>query len=205
VFVNKSQALEKIVKGCIKGERSAQKALFDRFAPKMLSICLRDVSEQQAAEDLMIIAFTKVFKRIEQIKTHNSVEFWIRKIMINESLMFIRANKSVHLVSESNIISCEQHAHEIYSNYDADQLMELVRKLPHGYRTVFNLYAIDGYSHQDIADQLGISVSTSKSQLHKARVLLQNQIDKLEKKRIRRNKSWISLAAYLKNNWRIIK
>ena len=180
VFINKSKALEKIIEGCLKNDRKAQKALFDRFSPKMLAICTRYISEKQAAEDVMITGFMKVFEKINQFRMQGSLEGWIRKLMINEALLYIRANKSVHLVSESNTSETYlvMEAHEC--SYDAEQLLEMVKQLPPGYRAVFNMYAIDGYSHKEIALELDITESTSKSQLHKARTLLQQRIVELE-------------------------
>ena len=146
----------------------------------MYAICLRYVKDSAQAEDVTITAFVKVFNKIDQFKGDGSFEGWIRRIMVNESLGFIRKNKSMYLEVDIEMADREPDYSTLGNELEAQDLMKLVQQLPVGYRTVFNLYAIEGYSHQEIAEELGVSVNTSKSQLSRARALLQKQLLKTE-------------------------
>ena len=157
-------------------EPKAQRTVYDKYSSRMLGLCFRYVGDEMLAEDVMIEGFMKVFGKIGQFNSDGSFEGWIRRIMVNEALGFLRKQKRIPedtLSDEaSNVPDC-QFADQ---NLDAEELMVLVEKLPTGYRTVFNLYAIEGYSHIEIADSLGITESTSKSQLHRARAMLQRML-----------------------------
>jgi RNA polymerase sigma-70 factor (ECF subfamily) len=186
VIISQSPSIEQIITGCLQGQRKAQKALFERYSPIFMGICLRYITEKQCAEDVMIMAFRKIFDRIGQFRNDGSFEGWMKRIVVNEALMHIRSTKSVHLVSESDSAAQQLAAPPSDIQLDTEILMTLIGELPQGYRTVFNLYAIDGFTHQEIAKQLGITESTSKSQLHKARKIL---IDKLESLRLQEYKN----------------
>ncbi|MEM7552357.1 MAG: sigma-70 family RNA polymerase sigma factor [Bacteroidota bacterium] len=179
IVINKSNELTKLIERCKRGERKAQKSLYERYSDKMLAICCRYVGAKQEAEDIMISGFMKVFEKLDQFNQDGSIEGWIRKLMINECLMHIRKYKSVQLVSESNIESENFKVAQV-CNYDSDKILSLVQQLPTGYRTVFNMYAIDGYTHKEISGEIGISENTSKSQLCKARNLLKKYLYELE-------------------------
>lgn len=172
---------EELIRKCRKQNGQAQKAIYDRYAPKMLTICIRYIHDADQAEDVMISAFVKIFERIEQYKGEGSFEGWIRRIMVNESLTFIRRNKSMYLEVDIEHADREPNYGTLDSALQAEDLLKLIRQLPVGYRTVFNLYAVEGYSHKEIAEQLGISENTSKSQLSRARTLLQKQLLETEK------------------------
>ncbi|GAB1445823.1 hypothetical protein MASR2M41_15510 [Flammeovirgaceae bacterium] len=134
------------------------------------------------AEDVLVVAFTKVFEKIDQYKAEGSFEGWLRRIIVNESLTYLRRNKNMYLETEIEKVDQSPNFSQLENNLEVDDLLKMVGELPTGYRMVFNLYAIDGYSHKEIAEQLEISESTSKSQLSRARVLLQRKLSMLEKK-----------------------
>jgi RNA polymerase sigma factor (sigma-70 family) len=169
-----------LLDGCRRHDRHAQRFLFEHFSARMLSLCCRYVKDKMEAEDIMLIGFTKVFDRIRQFKEDGSFEGWIRRIMVNESLTYLRRNKSMYLETDIGVAECEPNYDKLDTALEADDLIQLISELPAGYRIVFNLYAIDGYSHQEIATQLGISENTSKSQLSRARTHLQKRLLKLE-------------------------
>lgn len=125
------------------------------------------------AEDVLVTAFTKILDKIEQYKSEGSFEGWIRRIVVNESLTYLRRNKNMYLELDLEAANYEPDYQTISDHLEAEDLLKMIGELPSGYRIVFNLYAIDGYSHKEIAEQLGISENTSKSQLSRARVYLQ--------------------------------
>ncbi|GAB3895894.1 RNA polymerase sigma factor [Larkinella knui] len=161
----------------------AQKALFERYSSKMLTICVRYVSNRYEAEEILMDGFMRVFEKIGQYKSEGSFEGWIRRIMVNESLMYLRKNKQWR--AEIALEDTLPEADTTFADQDliAEDLMNLLDQLPAGYKTVFNLYAIEGYSHAEIAESLGITESTSKSQLHRARALLQRLLMQLDVKK----------------------
>lgn len=165
----------------LKAEESrAQKVVYERYAGKMLAVCTRYVANKADAEEIMIDGFMRVFQKINQFREDGSFEGWIRRIMVTESLMFLRKHKSWHSEMGIDEMPGEPDYEWAETTLEADDLLRLINQLPDGYRTVFNLYAIEGYSHTEIAEMLGISEGTSKSQLSRARVLLQTNLKKLE-------------------------
>ena len=168
-----------LVNECLKGNSKAQKALFDKFAPKMLSVCLRYMKNPEKAEDALQDGFIKVFVNLLNYKNSGVLEGWIRRIIVNTCLDELKKNKKLLLN-----ISVEEVEYKLESNdfvqeqMMADDLMKLIQNMPAGYRVIFNMFAIEGYAHQEIATQLGISESTSKSQYLRARAYLKNRIDK---------------------------
>lgn len=170
-----------IIKGCIKGKADCQRMLFETYARKMMSVCLRYVVNYHDAEDILQEAFIKVFAHIHQFKFEGSFEGWLRKIVVNTALKALQ-KKKLHFaeVNESTISLADADA-GAPSNLQAEQLMKILNHLPDGYRIVFNLYVIEGYDHEEIAKMLNIQTSTSRSQLVKARKMLQQQITMIEK------------------------
>lgn len=169
-----------LIEGCRRNNRQAQKAVYEKWAGKMMAVCCRYIKDRMEAEDVLVTSFTKVFERIGQYKGEGSFEGWLRRVVVNEALTYLRRNKSMYL--ETNL---EEADHQpdwgvIGSALEADDLLTLVASLPSGYRMVFNLYAIDGYSHKEIAERLGITESTSKSQLSRARTFLQEKLEVLD-------------------------
>ncbi len=170
-----------LIENCRKKDQKAQKEVFDKYSPKMLGICNRYLRDFDQAEDVMVGGFVKVFSRIDQYKGDGSFEGWVRRIMVNEALTFIRKNKNMYLEVDIEVADREPDYSTLSNSLEANDLLKLVHDLPTGYRTVFNMYAIEGYSHKEIAKALGISENTSKSQLSRARVLLQKQLLKSER------------------------
>lgn len=165
-----------LVRGCSRGERHAQQRLFDLYSPRMYGICRRYVKNTMQAEDVLVMAFTKVFERIDQFKGEGSFEGWIRRITVNEALTALRRSRVMTVETDLEHAEYEVHYESLGDHLEAEDLLKLIEQLPPGYRIVFNMYAIDGYSHKEIAEQLGISENTSKSQLSRARVYLQKML-----------------------------
>jgi RNA polymerase sigma factor (sigma-70 family) len=166
-----------MIKGCIKGNPKAQESLYKRFASKMLGVCMRYMNSREEAEDVMQDAFVKVFSNLQSLENPNALEAWMRRIMVNTSLNALRSNQieSQHLdVDDMEELIPDERFDE--DSFAVEDLLRMVRELPAGYRAVFNLFEIEGYSHQEIADMLEVSVNTSKSQLLKARRQLQRKL-----------------------------
>ena len=180
--INKSASLEEIVKGCRKRNSRAQTELFNRFSGRFLGICRRYIGSIDEAEDIMISGFMKIFEKIHQFKGEGSFEAWMTRIMVNESLTFIRRNKNMSANVSIEVADRSPDYSMAEANLDVDQLLSMVDELPIGYRTVFNLYVMEGYSHKDVAVLLNISEGASKSQLSRAKVQLKRKILSLEEK-----------------------
>lgn len=161
-------------------EARAQKVTYEKYAGRMMAVCLRYVANRDDAEDVLIQGFMRVFERIDQFRNEGSFEGWVRRVMVTESLMHLRKNKAWRQEVPLDDLGGEPDYELADANLDAEALIRLVAQLPDGYRTVFNLYAIEGYSHAEIAQLTGISEGTSKSQLSRARALLQDKIRRLE-------------------------
>ena len=160
-----------LIKKAINNNREAQEQLFEQFSPKMLGICRQYVKDLHHAEDLLLSGFLKVFTSLHSFKHEGSFEGWIRRIMVNTCISYLRKKNLVDLSDEDYVFN--QEATESLENTSVEDIQKLIDQLPDGYKIVFNLFAIEGYKHSEIANQLGISESTSKSQLFKARKLLQ--------------------------------
>ncbi len=167
---------DELIKGCLRRDANAQRQLYDTFSSKMYSICYRYVKNPMEAEDILVTSFMKVFDKINQFKSEGSFEGWIRRIVVNEALTFLRRNRSMYLETELEHADREPDYSMLGDHLEAEDLLNMIKELPTGYRIVFNMYAIDGYSHKEIADQLGISENTSKSQLSRARTYLQKML-----------------------------
>lgn len=169
-----------LVKKCLKGDTRAQRALFEKFAPKMLGVCMRYAKNTEQAEDVLQDGFVKVFTKLSNYSGNGSLEGWIRRIIVNTALDEIRRN--VKFQSNVNVddvdYKLELDSH-IVEGLAAEDLMKVVNDLPDGYRIVFNMFAIEGYSHKEIAVQLNISENTSKSQYSRARAYLKNKLEEL--------------------------
>ncbi|WP_294859189.1 RNA polymerase sigma factor [uncultured Fluviicola sp.] len=171
-----------LVNECAKGNSKAQRALFDKFAPKMMAVCQRYLRNTQEAEDVLQDGFVKVFQKIVDFKMEGSLEGWIRRIVVNTALDTIRKNKKllddVQVEEVQYKVSFTDHQ---FDGMDLAQLMKLIDGMPDGYRIVFNMFAIEGYSHKEIADTLGVTENTSKSQYSRARAFLRTQLELLER------------------------
>lgn len=169
-----------VIEGCKRGERHAQKLLYERFSGKMFALCSRYIKDKMEAEDVLVKAFTKILDRINQYKNEGSFEGWVRRVMVNESLSYLRRNKSMYVETDIEAADKEPNFERLENELEAQDLLKLISELPSGYRIVFNMYAIDGYSHKEIGEELGINESTSKSQLSRARAVLQKRLIELE-------------------------
>jgi RNA polymerase sigma factor (sigma-70 family) len=169
-----------LVKECVNGNPKAQRALFERFAPKMMTVCLRYAKDTEQAEDVMQDGFVKVFTKLGDFKLEGSLEGWIRRVMVNTALDQIRKNgRLLGDISTDDVAYKLETNDPIAETLMAEDLMKLVMAMPEGYKVVFNMFAIEGYSHAEIADTLGITESTSKSQYSRARAYLRERIEKL--------------------------
>jgi len=176
--------LKKIIAGCIRGNAKSQKELYDRLAPIMLSLCYRYANNKPDAEDIFQEGFLKVYKNIQQLKNTDALEWWMKKIFINEAMKFYKKQRRLYLVDDTYVL--ENYFVEMSDNntvldkMETDRITRIIQNLPKRMQMVFNMYIIEGFSHQEIADMLGISVNTSKSHLHDARKQLQQNINKIK-------------------------
>ena len=169
--------ISQLIKEAKQGSTAAQKCLFDEMADKLLMICRRYVKNREDAEEMMLNGFYKFFKNLSSFSYQGDAALfaWLKKIMVNECLMFLR-KKNVFTISSDLAAEEVSLQEEALNNLSAAEIFNLVVQLPVGYRTVFNLYEIEGMSHKDIAALLNISEGTSKSQLSKSKVLLQKML-----------------------------
>lgn len=169
-----------LIEGCRKGDRRAQKALYETYSRKMMSVCLRYVSDWETARDLLQDGFVKVFTHIDSYTGNGSFEGWLRKIFVNSALEYLRhadvLRESTDLDQTAELVETGSSP---LSDISAAELMQLVQSLPAGFRTVFNLFAIEGYSHKEIGERLNITESTSRSQYTRAKQLLQQKVNAL--------------------------
>ncbi|GGG32708.1 RNA polymerase sigma factor [Bizionia arctica] len=166
-----------LIKKAIKNNREAQHVLFEMHAPKMLSVCRYYIKDVQHAEEAMLNGFFKVFNNLKSYKAEGSFEGWIRRIMVRESISFLRQKKRIEF-SDEYFEDTTDLSNQMNTEFEVAELQKLIDALPEGYKMVFIMYAIEGYKHAEIASILQISEGTSKSQLFKARKLLQEQIKK---------------------------
>lgn len=167
-----------LINACRQRDRRAQQALYDRFAPNMFGVCKRYVKTQEDAEDVLIEAFFKVLTNIEQYKGEGSFEGWIRRIVVNESLMALRKRVNFSQMLELTEVDIPVTTSAL-QDLVARDILNLIDILPIGYRTVFNLYVLEGYKHREIAQIMGISINTSKSQLILAKKRLKNLLEQI--------------------------
>jgi RNA polymerase sigma-70 factor (ECF subfamily) len=170
-----------LIKGCIEWDRQSQNKLYKSYSAKMYAVCFKYSPSREEAEDTLQEGFMKVFNNIQNFKKEGSLEGWIRVIMVNTALEKYRKNKRmVILVNiEDNFVKYDTNfTDDILSQFAVNDLMELIHKLPPQYKLVFNLYTFEGLTHKEIAEELGITEGTSKSNLSRARAILQNAIKK---------------------------
>ena len=174
---------EAILQGCLKNEAAAQRELYNRYSPKMLAVCYRFAHNREDAEDMMQEGFIKVFSQIHQYRNEGALEGWIRRIMVNTALKkysLRRYDKEVvgYEIKDRDESGMEPSA---YAHLTQKEILELINNLPDGYRLIFNLYVIEGFQHEEIAEMLHIQPGTSRSKLVKDRTMLQKQILQLQK------------------------
>lgn len=172
---------KELVQKVLSGDKAAQKHLFDKFAPQMMTVCNRYSNSQDQAADMLQEGFITVFQKLTQFDGRGSLAGWVRRIMVNSSLNVLRKEKKfAHAEEIETVQSIESTTTDAISQLGFEELTVLIQKMPTGYRTVFNMYAIEGYSHKEIAEQLEVSESTSKTQYRKAKIYLQKLIQENE-------------------------
>ncbi len=168
-----------LIEACKNGSSKAQKQLYEQHSGKMFGVALRYVGNHHEAEDVLVTAFMKVFEHLDSFKGEGSFEGWIRRIVSNEALGLIRKRKKVFMEEIENA-DYKGKNNPASTALETDDLLALVKQLPDGYRTVFNMYAIEGFSHKEIGEELGIAENTSKSQLSRARALLKKWLEQID-------------------------
>ena len=169
-----------LIQKCICGDRLAQKELYERYSPTLFAVCVRYMPTKEEAEDVLIMGFTYIFTKMNSYKNEGSFEGWMRRIIINTAIDTLRVNnKHYEMINDSNEWSDNNiliSENMIYSQMNFKDIIKQIAQMPMGYRTVFNLYVIEGYSYEEISNILGIALGTVKSQLAKARKLLQKKL-----------------------------
>ncbi|GDX52010.1 DNA-directed RNA polymerase sigma-70 factor [Bacteroidota bacterium] len=167
---------EELITGCLRGERRFQEGLYNQHGSTMFSICLRYASDYYQAEDMLQEGFIKVFNHLKNFRNEGSFEGWMKRIFVNTAIEWLRKNKVMNEMQEIENVPLHIVQEDCFSQLAADDLMKLIQSLSPGYRTVFNLYSIEGYSHKEIGEMMNINEGTSKSQLARARYILQKMV-----------------------------
>ncbi|WP_407428093.1 RNA polymerase sigma factor [Arcticibacter sp.] len=176
-----------LLDGCRRGDPKTQKLLYQVLASKMLGVCARYARNSYEAEEMLQLGFIKVFRKINDFREEGSFEGWIRRVMVNTAIeVYRKEQKSLHLVDLSDVHDAPQQMFGM-DGLEVKDLLAMVQELSAGYRLVFNLYAIEGYSHKEIAQRLGITEGASKSQLSRARVVLKEKLARMEGKKYESN------------------
>lgn len=172
---------QKLVAACLRNERQAQKELYDRFAPKMLGVCSRYANSKEEAEDILIEGFSKIFSSLKDFHFESSLHTWMQKIMLNSAISYFRMHhKHHHQLPMDDVFESEWKQEQ---KLPSDKMMEndllaLIQRMPETYRMIFNLFVVEGLSHKEIAETLGIQESTSRSQLVRAKNWLKERIER---------------------------
>ena len=178
--LDRTFTIDSLLDGCKKGDRKAQESLYKALASKMMGVCMRYAKDTFEAEDILQMGFVKVFQKVTEFRSDGSFEGWIRRIMVNTAIETYRKNlRSLNVVDIDEVYDQPQSTFDM-GKLELNDLMKLVQQLSNGYRIVFNMYVIEGYSHKEIAEELGISEGASKSQLSRARAILKDKIIKME-------------------------
>lgn len=168
---------ELLIKECLKNNRNAQKQLYDKYASKLMGVCVRYTNAKEDAEDVLIEGFTTIFQKLSMYKGDGSFEGWMKRIMINTAISHFRLNSKYRFHQDIEEVHQEiEHQETVIEKMETQRIMKLVNSMPEGYRMIFNLYAVEGFTHREIAEQLGLSEGTSKSQFSKARKWLQSRL-----------------------------
>jgi len=165
-----------LIIGCKEGNRRMQEELYRRLSPRMFAVCLRYAGNSEEAEDILQEGFIKVFKKLDSFRSEGSFEGWVRRIFVNTAIEHFRRKRYLSPVTEKEENTIEAKFTSVLDELAEKDILALVQELSPGYRTVFNMYVVEGYTHKEIADMLGISEGTSKSQLSRAKVILQDMV-----------------------------
>lgn len=174
-----AEKLEILIKGCKKGRARSQEQLYNQFSGAMYGLCLQYASNEDDAKDILQDGFVKVFQKIDQVKDPKAFPGWIRRVIINTALERYRSYVHVQRMEESSLALKEEISGDVLEQLNAEALVQLIQELTPKYRMVFNLYAIEGYSHKEIAEMMDISEGTSKSNLSRARAILQEKVKRI--------------------------
>ncbi|MEN8815620.1 MAG: RNA polymerase sigma factor [Nonlabens sp.] len=176
---------KKLIQKAAKGDRKSQKHLFDKHAPKMLSVCRQYISPVETAEEIMLNGFFKIFTKLDSFSHEGSFEGWVRRIMIRECIDHLRKKDPFKFKDEINEekVGCDDSDIDDETDVPLDLIQECIDSLPNGYKTVFIMFAIDNIKHKEISQLLNISENTSKTQYRKARLMLQEQVQRIRKQR----------------------
>jgi RNA polymerase sigma-70 factor (ECF subfamily) len=174
---NQIQSESDIIKGCLLKDRKMQEMLYSRFSSKMYAVCLRYCKDAEAAQDLLQDGFVKIFNNLDKFRGEGSFEGWVRRIFVNTSIEHFRRSVKNYTVSDTENVVIEDTSLSALDNLAERDIINLIQELSPGYRQVFNMYVIEGYSHKDIGDILGISEGTSKSQLARAKGILKKRVE----------------------------
>ena len=180
---NQTYSDSDLIEGCKQNDRKLQYELYQRFASKMFGVCLRYASNNEEAEDILQEGFIKVFKKIDSFRGEGSFEGWIRRIFVNTSIEHFRRKNYLQPITEREENTIEGKYVTVLDHLAEKDIIGLVQKLSPGYRTVFNMYVVEGYTHKEIGELLGISEGTSKSQLSRAKLILQDMVTNFIEKR----------------------
>ena len=172
-----------IIEGCLAGDRKAQKMLYEMFSGKMYAVCLRYADDEEEASDMLQDGFIRVFENLSSFRHRGSFEGWVRRIMINTALEKFRRKKNFYSLNDEEEGKVEPSEENTLDDLFAKELIGMIQELTPQYRMVFNLYALEGYSHKEIAGMMGISEGTSKSNLARARTILQEKLKKLRREK----------------------
>lgn len=187
------EKLEEIIERCKKEDSKAQELLFNTYSKTLFGICCRYIKDRDDAEDVLQDSFIKIFLNLNQFNAEGSFEGWMKRITVNTALAFIKEKQKVKFESADNLMVIEENENEEELDKDikAEYILECLNELPVGYRTVFNLHLIEGFSHKEIGDRLGIKESTSRSQYSKARQYL---IELIQKKENTKRTQWKAIS-----------
>ena len=174
-----AEQLEILIKGCKRGNARSQEKLYKLFSAAMYGLCLQYASDEDDARDILQDGFVKVFQKMDQVKNPKAFPGWIRRVIINTALEKYRSKVVLQRVDENQRLGEEEVSEDVLAQLNAEMLVKMIQKLSPRYRMVFNLYAIEGYSHKEIGEKLEISEGTSKSNLSRARSILQEKVKKL--------------------------
>ena len=175
---NQSIPESDLIRGCLEGDRRMQEELYRRLSPRMYAVCLRYAGNAEEAEDILQEGFIKVFKKLDSYRGDGSFEGWVRRVFVNTAIEHFRRKRYLQPVTEKEENTIEGKSLSALDELGEKDILELVQQLSPGYRTVFNMYVVEGYTHKEIGDLLGISEGTSKSQLSRAKVILQDMVKK---------------------------
>lgn len=178
--MERAVTIESLYEGCKSGSRQAQEQLYNALASKLLGVCLRYASSTFEAEDMLQTGFIKAFNNLDNYRGDGSFEGWIRRIIVNTAIETYRRNRRSGQPEELDEVYDDAQQTFAMDNLECEDILRLIQSLPDGYRMVFNMYAIEGFSHREIAESLQISESASKSQLSRARAWLKQRIKQLE-------------------------